>query len=128
MNDVIAAYECGSLQLPGRAVDFADRAWNDHPAFAGVALKHLVTAEDTGGAFSFHLVRIRPGCAIGDHSHDPQLETHEVVDGEGVCTNDGDEITYRPGVISVFQPRRPHRVQACEKGLFLFAKFMPALC
>lgn len=128
MNHLVAAYERGTLQLPGRSVDFTDRGWNDHPAFAGVALKHLVTAENTGGAFSFHLVRIQPGCAIGEHSHDPQLETHEVVDGAGECINDGVEITYRPGVISFFQPHRPHLVQAGEEGLFLFAKFMPALC
>lgn len=60
--------------------------------------------------------------------HDPQLETHEVIAGFGKCINDGTEIVYKPGVISIMPTGIHHEVHAGEDGLFLFAKFMPALC
>lgn len=65
---------------------------------------------------------------IKDHIHDPQLETHEVVAGYGKCLNGGAEIEYRPGVISIMPAKVHHEVHAGDDGLYLFAKFMPALC
>ncbi len=82
----------------------------------------------TDGAYSFHLVRIAPECSINDHIHVPQLETHEVIAGYGRCVNGGTEIEYRPGVISIMPSGVHHEVHAGEEGLYLFAKFMPALC
>lgn len=125
---VFAAFETGFLGLPGKEKDFTPLPWNSHPAFEGVRLKHLVTAGDSGGLFSYHLVSIEPGKAIGAHIHDPQLETHEVVEGRGICRNGDARIVYAPGVISIFQPKTPHEVVAGETGLLLFAKFMPPLC
>lgn len=55
------------------------------------------------------------------------METHEVISGSGVCNNDGTEIAYEPGVISILQKNVPHEVTAGKEGLYLFAKFMPAL-
>lgn len=101
--------------------------WAAHPAFAGVQLKPLVTAAETGGAFSYHLVRIQPGCEIGLHTHDPQLETHEVIAGAGVCECGGQRIGYQPGVVAILPAGVPHKVTAGPEGLCLFAKFMPAL-
>ena len=60
--------------------------------------------------------------------HEKQLETHEVISGSGICVNDGAELSYEAGVISVFPAGVPHEVRAGEDGLYLFAKFMPALC
>ena len=99
-----------------------------HPAFTGVALKHILTSEETDGAYSYHLVRIAPNCSIGEHIHETQLETHEVIAGNGTCINEGTAITYGPGIISVFPANVPHEVNAGEDGLCLFTKFMPALC
>lgn len=66
--------------------------------------------------------------SIKDHIHDPQLETHEVVAGYGKCLNGGAEIEYRPGVISIMPAKVYLEVHAVDDGLYLFAKFMPALC
>ena len=88
----------------------------------------LVTGNDTNRQFSFHLVRIAPGKTIGNHIHETQLETHEVISGSGLCVNDGKEIEYEAGVISIMPAKIPHEVKAGDKGLYLFAKFMPALC
>ncbi len=127
-NDLFEAFDNGSLRLPESAAEFADILWAKHPAFDGVELKHIVSAKDTDGQFSYHLVRIAPGKSILNHIHETQLETHEVIAGSGVCISDGASIPYEPGVISIMPAGIPHEVNAGADGLFLFAKFMPSLC
>lgn len=118
----------GKLLLPDKKVSFKDIVWFKHPAFDGVELKHIITSKDTNGEFSFHLVRIAPNKKIGMHLHETQLETHEVIDGTGICINDGVKLNYTPGIISIFPANIEHEVQAGNDGLYLFAKFYPALC
>lgn len=118
----------GKLLLSDVEVLFAAIPWSMHPSFEGVELKHIITSERTDGQFSYHLVRIAPNKKIGNHIHKKQLETHEVISGTGVCVNDGVELLYEAGVISIFPISVPHEVIAGDDGLCLFAKFMPALC
>lgn len=120
--------EGGKLLLPDATITFDAIPWSKHPAFEGVELKAIITSERTDGRFSYHLVRIAPNKKIGNHIHEKQLETHEVISGTGVCVNDGVELTYETGVISIFPVGVPHEVVAGDDGLCLFAKFMPALC
>lgn len=120
--------EGGKLLLPDSTVAFDAVPWSRHPVFEGVELKHIIASEQTSGQFSFHLVRIAPNQKIGSHIHEKQLETHEVISGTGVCVNNGVELPYEAGVISIFPIGVPHEVTAGEDGLYLFAKFMPALC
>lgn len=75
----------GTLVLPGVASAFRDCSWVVHPAFAGVDLKQIVTAEWTGGWCCFYLVRIAPHGKIGMHVHAEQWETHEVIARDGSC-------------------------------------------
>ena len=121
-------FNSGSLELFDRTKSFDDLEWNRHPTFEGVELKHIITSADTAGQFSFHLVRIAPNKKIGDHIHEDQLETHEIIDGSGVCINEGREIPYSCGVISVMRKGTHHEVTAGDEGLYMFAKFIPALC
>ena len=120
--------EGGKLLLPDATVTFDAIPWSKHPAFEGVELKAIITSERTDGRFSYHLVRIAPNKKIGNHIHEKQLETHEVISGTGVCVNDGVGLPYETGVISIFPIGVPHEVIAGDDGLCLFAKFMPALC
>lgn len=120
--------EGGKLLLPDATVTFDAIPWSKHPAFEGVELKAIITSERTDGQFSYHLVRIAPNKKIGSHIHEKQLETHEVISGTGVCVNNGVELPYEAGVISIFPIDVPHEVIAGDDGLCLFAKFMPALC
>ena len=120
--------EGGKLLLPDATITFDAIPWSKHPTFEGVELKHIITSERTDGQFSYHLVRIAPNKKIGSHIHEKQLETHEVISGTGVCVNDGVELPYETGVISIFPIGVPHEVIAGDDGLYLFAKFMPALC
>ena len=120
--------EGGKLLLPDATVAFGAIPWSKHPTFGDVELKHIITSEKTDGQFSFHLVRIAPNKKIGNHIHEKQLETHEVIAGAGICVNNGAKLPYETGVISIFPIGVPHEVIAGEDGLYLFAKFMPALC
>ncbi len=120
--------EGGKLLLKDATVTFDAIPWSKHPTFEGVELKHIITSERTDGQFSYHLVRIAPNKKIGSHIHEKQLETHEVISGTGVCVNDGVELPYETGVISIFPIGVPHEVIAGDDGLCLFAKFMSALC
>ena len=126
-KDLFEAFDQGTLRLPSKTVAFADIPWTKHPTFEGVELKHIITAKDTNSNFSFHLVRIAPNHSIGTHIHATQLETHEVIAGTGVCTNDGSTIPYTVGTISILPAGIPHEVKAGNDGLYLFAKFFPAL-
>jgi quercetin dioxygenase-like cupin family protein len=101
--------------------------WNPHPKFAGVALKHLVTGKDTGGRLSLHHVRVDPGCAIGDHTHNGQVEIHDVLAGSGTCTVAEKKIRYFPGIMGIMPADTLHRVEAGAEGLLLLATFSPPL-
>ena len=120
--------EGGKLLLPDATVAFDAIPWSKHPTFEGVELKHIITSEKTDGQFSFHLVRIAPNKKIGNHIHEKQLETHEVISGAGVCVNNGTKLPYEAGIISIFPVGVSHEVIAGEDGLYLLAKFMPAFC
>jgi len=111
----------------GTIVTTESLPWKPHPKFTGVFLRDLVTGQDTGSRMSLHHVRIDPGCAIGDHAHAGQVETHDVLAGEGTCTLEGMKIAYAPGVLGVMPADRVHRVDAGEKGLLLLATFAPPL-
>lgn len=127
-HSLFEAFNNGTLKLPAASVRFAEIPWSCHPSFDGVELKHIITAKDTEGQFSYHLVRIAPGKSIKNHIHETQLETHEVIAGSGTCINDGVTIPYEPGTISILPAGVPHEVNAGDTGLYLFAKFIPALC
>lgn len=121
-------FENGYLFLNGKKMNFSSVEWSPHAKFEGVALKHLITAKDTSGAFSYHLVRIEPQKKIGLHAHETQLETHEVVAGCGVCHTQGQVLNYEVGNIAILPATIEHEVIAGSTGLYLFAKFFPALC
>lgn len=128
MTDLFEAFNQGHLILPNKSLNFENIPWSKHPSFDGVELKHIVTSSNTNGEFSYHLVRIAPNKSILNHIHELQLETHEVISGDGTCINNQSEIHYSPGVISIMPKAVPHEVHAGNDGLLLFAKFIPALC
>lgn len=127
ISETFEAFEHGKLLLPHSCISFDDIPWTKHPTFEGVELKHILTSNDTNQIFSYHLVRIAPNKSIKNHVHQTQLETHEVISGSGICVNDGVQLSYSPGVISIFPQNIPHEINAGDEGIYLFAKFFPPL-
>ena len=102
-------------------------AWNFHPGFKGVALKHLVCAQDTDGQFSAHLVRVSAGYEIGEHIHEGKWEMHEVISGSGHCMLLDKRLEYQTGSVAIMPPDITHQVKAEGEDLYILAKFIPAL-
>ena len=74
-SELFEKFNDGFLKLPDALKEFVNIPWSVHPVFEGVELKHIVTAKDTDGQFSYHLVRITPGKSIKNHVHETKLET-----------------------------------------------------
>ncbi|MDR1732313.1 MAG: cupin domain-containing protein [Synergistaceae bacterium] len=127
-QSVFERFKNGRLYTTEGIREFAAVEWSQHPKFEGVELRHIVPGAQTKDQFSYHLVRIAPGKKIGLHTHETQLETHEVIDGDGVCLCGGREMTYESGVIAILPKNEEHEVKAGPNGLLLFAKFFPPLC
>ncbi len=117
----------GHVALAATDVCCEDVAWNRHPAFAGVSLRHLVTGSETQGQFSTHMVRVEPGCVLDTHRHGGCWEFHAVVAGNARCELADRKTEYGPGVCGVIPQDMPHRVVAGEHGVYILATFVPAL-
>lgn len=128
MGNVFEKFDAGRFETGCLTREISRLPWNRHSAFEGVELKHIITAADTGGAFSCHLVKVGANMKIGSHVHDAQTELHEVIEGEGVCRYGGRDIFYTAGTVCIIEQGEAHEVLAGDKGLYLFAKFIPALC
>lgn len=98
-----------------------------HKAFKGVSLKHLVKGEETNNQLSCHLVKVEPFCTLETHVHNNNLEIHEVIYGEGECQIADNQVNYKVGTVGVIPSNTQHKVTAGKDGLYILAKFSPAL-
>ena len=117
----------GTLFTENKEQKIGDLQWNPHATFNGVYLKHLITGEDTDNRLSCHIVKIEPGCVLDTHLHDGKIEIHEVVAGSGKMYLDGKEIDYTVGQICLIPANVSHKVVAGKDGIYILAKFTPAL-
>lgn len=127
INNIFEEFNHGLLIKQFNKTELKDLSWNPHPKFHGVELKHIVTGSDTEGQISCHLVKIEPNCKISLHTHENNLEIHEVIKGEGQCILGTESQTYHSGIVSIIPKNIEHEVIAGDEGLYLFAKFIPAL-
>jgi len=125
--DILKAIQEGVVFGISEEIKVEELPWNEHPTFSGVALKHLVTANNTDGKFSSHLVRVKSGCEIGKHIHEGKWELHEVMRGHGTCIIESKELEYYGGVTAVIPSDLIHVVKAGDEDLYILAKFIPAL-
>jgi quercetin dioxygenase-like cupin family protein len=127
-NDLSHLPGAAWLATPEADTDLSALPWSPHPRFPGVALRHLVTGAQTGGALSAHLVRIEAGCRLEEHIHPDSLELHEVVRGAGDCALADKTVRYAPGVCGLIPAGVAHSVRAdAGEDLYILAKFAPAL-
>lgn len=128
MNDDLTVFaEKGMVYGSNTPVPLSKIAWEENKSFKGVFMKTLVSGSETGGNLSCHLVRIEAGKEIGRHIHAGKMEIHEVIGGSGIAYRGDTEMDYRKGTLSLIPADVEHRVTAGNDGLFLFAKFSPAL-
>lgn len=120
-------FENGILYMNENAVIVNELSWNEHPVYKGVFLKHLIKGENTNQQLSCHLVKIEPDCEIGLHNHAGKSELHEIVDGSGYCVIENNKFNYAAGITGFIPADANHLVKAGEQGLFILAKFFPAL-
>ena len=120
-------FELTHVAGPEGLADTGMIEWTPHPKFEGVFLKHIITAEQTGGMLSSHAVRLDSVSELGNHIHEGKVEIHEVVSGTGFCLINGVKYEYNPGVTAVIPADTPHSVKAGKEGLYIMAKFSPAL-
>ncbi len=83
-HDIKEAFEQGTLLFPGSEFRAMEKPWYSHPAWNGVFLKDLVTAKETGGAFSYHLVRVSRNCEVADHDHETAVGVERGPRGHGL--------------------------------------------
>ena len=125
--ETIKNIENGRLYTINASEDNSNKQWNAHPAFKGVYLKHLITGAETQGQFSAHIVKVEPNCVLDTHIHAGKTEIHEVIVGTADCLIDTKRVAYKPGDIAIIPNDTVHKVVAGEGGLYLMAKFYPAL-
>lgn len=117
----------GRAVIGGCEYNFDNMEWSPHPAFKGVFLKHIIKAADTEKRLSCHIVKIEPHCELGSHIHEGRMELHEVIGGNGTCTIGEETFDYFSGTVSYIPDDIKHSVRAGSEGLYILAKFSPAL-
>ena len=101
--------------------------WTDHPKFAGVRLRRLVSGAESAGRLTTLLVAIDPNGRMLAHRHTAQVEQHVVLSGDGRLELEGRRRDYRPGSLAVIPQNTEHSVTAGADGMVILALFSPAL-
>ena len=120
-------FASGKINTVTNNIEAEDLVFNPHPTFSGVALKHLVSGQETENRLSCHLVKIDPNCCLGRHLHPDHLEIHEVIAGSGTFEIDTNTGSYSTGSVGIIPVGMTHKVVAGADGLFILATFSPAL-
>ena len=125
--NIAADFENGKIVTYLTVTDSQEIDFCPHAKFKGVSLKHLVKGEMTNNQISCHLVKVEPFCTLETHIHENNLEIHEVIYGGGVCEIAENKVDYTVGSIGVIPASTTHKVVAGENGIYILAKFTPAL-
>jgi len=120
-------FEQGAVLFPRMEIEANAKPWYSLPGSKGVFLKDLVTGKETGGKFSYHLVRVWKDSEVPDHEHETQYEWNLIISGKGVFVIGDREVTIAPGQTYVTPPKNHHTVCATGEDLSLLALFIPAL-
>jgi mannose-6-phosphate isomerase-like protein (cupin superfamily) len=127
LKNVMDIFDPEVVFLPEQEIETAKKPWYPHPEWRGVFLKDLVTGKETGGMFSYHLVRIWEDSKVMDHNHETQWEWNRIIDGEGVFLFGDREVLLACGQTFITPPGIHHSVNAHSGDLSLLAVFVPAL-
>jgi mannose-6-phosphate isomerase-like protein (cupin superfamily) len=120
-------FEQGVVIFPGAETEANAKPWYSLPGCTGVFLKDLVTGKETGGKFSYHLVRVWKDCEVADHNHETQWEWNLILSGNGTFVIGDKEVMLEAGQTFITPPKSHHTVSAGLEDLSLLALFAPAL-
>jgi len=126
-NKITETFEQGVVVFPHMETEANAKPWYSLPGCEGVFLKDLVTGKETGGKFSYHLVRVWKNSEVSDHDHETQCEWNLIISGKGTFVIGGREVSIVPGQTFVTPPKNHHTVRAGDEDLSLLALFIPAL-
>ncbi len=113
--------------LPARFVDSQAGEWREHPRFAGVMLKGLLTSADNALA-SVNVVSLPAGREIGHHTHPNHVETVFVLSGQGMFWLGESEVPFRAGQIVAVPMDTVHGLRnPSSEPIELLTVFTPAL-
>ncbi len=98
-----------------------------HPKFEGVKIGFITTKERTK-EMSITLLEISPGIEIPSHTHEKEVDSIFVLEGEGELFYEGKWYPLRKGDIVVVKPGELHGVRNTGKEpLFCYIVHAPAL-
>jgi mannose-6-phosphate isomerase-like protein (cupin superfamily) len=120
-------FEQGVVVFPRFETEANAKPWYSLQGSEGVFLKDLVTGKETGGKFSYHLVRIWKDGEVTGHDHETQWEWNLILSGKGTFVMGDKEVAVAPGQAFVTPPKNHHTVSAGHEDLSLIALFIPAL-
>jgi len=126
-KNISGLFEQGVVLFPDFEIEAEVKPWYRHQAWKGVSLKDLVTGKETGGKFSYHLVKIEKNCEVMGHDHQTLWEWNVVLDGKGMFYFEDKEIEIKIGQTFATPPGTHHTVSAGSEELSLLALFIPAL-
>lgn len=115
-----------SIAIP-RIVDSTETEWGDHPRFAGIQMKALLTKLDNALA-NVSMVYVPPGGVVGWHMHSTQVETVYLLKGQAVLIIGTNESTLTAGCIVAIPSGREHTLRNVgSEAVELLAIFTPPL-
>lgn len=110
-----------------RVVDIAEVEWGEHPRFAGILIKPLLTRADNALA-NVSLVHVPPRREVGRHVHPTQVETVYLLAGKSILTVGETEIPLEAGQITAIPIGAEHALRnAGTEPVELLAFFTPPI-
>jgi len=101
--------------------------FQDHPKFQGVQIAILVDSTKNSQA-SVSMLKIAPGVTIPIHTHDPQIDSIFVLEGEGEAFINGQWEKIKAGDYIFIPAKEEHGVKNTgSKDLRLFVVHSPPL-
>ena len=119
--------ETTATPLPARVVDSQLETWGEHPRFAGVLLKQLLTSADNGLA-SVNMVRLGAGREIPHHTHPAHVETAFILSGKVYLWLGDREVLFSAGQVVAVPMNTVHGLRnPFEQDLEVLAMFTPPI-
>lgn len=108
-------------------VNVMDGEWSNHPRFAGVQMKRLLSRSDNEFA-NVNLVRVPLDSEVGWHNHQTQVETVYILKGEALLTVGDQQSEMPPGSIVAIPVGIQHCLRcAGSEPVELLAFFTPPI-